>query len=223
MCKFEGAGALTIPLGQVLLVDTKSLSRFLRRLAAQVLCFLLAWAALGACQTINQMKNFANCSFRRQDVGKFNVAGIDLGNRRSLADFGVADLATLGRAWGQPEFPITFMVNVEAKNPNPQPAAMIRMDWIAAVDGKDLVSGTLNERVDVAANGGTALVPLQVKLDLKKLFAGQERNAALGFLFDAAAKGNDNTRLALKIKPYVRVAGVDIPYPGYLTIKKDFE
>jgi hypothetical protein len=206
-----------------LFVDTPFFLRSLRKASAPIMGFLLAWAALSACQTINQMKNFANCSFRRQDMGKFNVAGIDLGTRRTLADFGIADLATLGRAWGQPEFPITFMVNVEAKNPNPQVASMIRMDWIAAVDGKDLVSGTLNERVEVAANGGTALVPLQVNLDLKKLFAGQERNAALGFLLDAAAKGNDNTRIAFKIKPYVRIAGIDIPYPGYLTIKKDFE
>jgi hypothetical protein len=183
---------------------------------------LVAGLAMTACQAINQMQNFAKCSFRRQDMGKFNVAGIDVSGRRSLSDFGFADIATLGQAWGKPEFPLKYVVNVEVKNPNTQLASLVRLDWIAEVDGKDLVSGNVNDRVEVAPNGGTAIMPVNVSLDLKKLFASQERTAALSFLLDASSKGNDNDRIALKIKPYIRIAGLDIPYPGYLAIKKEF-
>jgi hypothetical protein len=42
-------------------------------------------------------------------------------------------------------------------------------------------------------------------------------------LFDSATKGNESTRIGLKIKPYVRIANIDVPYPGFITIKKDFE
>ncbi len=192
------------------------------RIFRYLLLVLSVELSMTACQAINQMQSFANCSFRRQDVGKFNVAGINLEGRKSLSDFGFADIATLGQAWANPEFPLNFVINVEAKNPNTQLASMIRMDWVAEVDGKDIVSGNVNQRVEVAPNGGTAIIPVNVGLDLKKLFAGSERSGALNFLLDATAKGNDNNRIALKIRPYIRIAGLDIPYPGYLTIKKEF-
>ncbi len=176
-----------------------------------------------ACQSIRQMRNFTQCAFRLQGLSKFTAAGIDFSEKRGLTDFNFTDAAKLTSALGgNNPFVFSFLANVEVKNPNSEPAAVTRLDWILAVDGKDVIDGAVNTPVQVAPDGGLATMPVAVHLDLKKIFANEGRDALLGFAFDTATKGNNSTRVALKVKPYINIAGFAIPYPGYITIKKDF-
>jgi hypothetical protein len=188
--------------------------------------FLVVMVLVGgftACQSIRQMRNFAQCAFRLQGLSKFTAAGIDFSEKRSLTDFNFTDAAKLTAALGGSNpFVFSFLANVEVKNPNTEPAAVTQLDWILAIDGKDIVNGALNTPVQVAPNGGLATMPVAVNIDLKKIFADQGRDALLGFAFDTAAKGNNSTRIALKVKPYINIAGFAIPYPSYITVKKDF-
>jgi hypothetical protein len=188
--------------------------------------FFLAIALAGsftACQSIRQMRNFSQCAFRLQGLSKFTAAGIDFSEKRSLTDFNFTDAAKLTSALGgNNPFVFSFLANVEVKNPNSEPAAVTRLDWILAVDGKDIIDGAVNTPVQVAPDGGLATMPVAVNLDLKKIFANEGRDALLGFAFDTVAKGNNSTRIALKVKPYINIAGFAIPYPGYITVKKDF-
>ncbi|WP_448518095.1 hypothetical protein [Rhodoflexus sp.] len=176
-----------------------------------------------ACQSIRQMRNFAQCAFRLQDLNQFTAAGIDFSGKRSITDFGLADAARLTSALsGNNPFIFSFIANVEVRNPNPEPASLTQMDWILAIDGREVLNGAVNNRVQVAPNGGLATVPVSVNLDLRRVFADQGRDALLGFAFDTAVSGNNSTRLAFKVRPYMNIAGLIIPYPGYITIKKDF-
>ena len=176
---------------------------------------------LASCQALQLMQNFAKCEFRLAQVGNVQALGIDMTGKKSFADFGLLDAGKVIQALAGNQFMLNFIANVEVKNPNAQPAGMNRMDWILMVDSKEVLNGTLNQAINVPASG-TSVVPVNLSVDLKKLFANQGRDETLGLAFDLANQGNNSNRITLRVKPYVNIAGAEIAYPGYLNIKKDF-
>lgn len=189
-----------------------------------VFALIILAAVFGyGCQSLRQIRNFTQCAFRLESMSRFTAAGVDFSGKHSLSDFNFSDAAKITAALsGNNPFIFGFTANVEVKNPNPEPASVTRLDWILAVDGKDLLEGAIDTPVRVAPNGGVAVMPVSINLDLKKIFADQGRDALLAFAFDTVTKGNNSTRVALKVKPYVDIAGFLVPYPGYIAVKKDF-
>ncbi|MCS7018718.1 MAG: LEA type 2 family protein [Cytophagales bacterium] len=192
------------------------------RIVLQLAIWLMAVAFFAACQSLRQMQNFARCAFRLESLSRFTAAGIDFSGKRSLSDFNFTDAAKITAALsGNNPFIFSFLANVEVKNPNAEAASVTQLDWILAIDGKDILQGAVNTPVQVAPNG-MAIMPVSVSLDLKKIFAGENRDAWLGFAFDTVTKGNNSTRITLKVRPYVNIMGFSVPYPGYMAIGKDF-
>jgi hypothetical protein len=185
------------------------------------LIFLL-FIFLPACQTLQLMQNFARCEFRLAQLANITALGINMDNKRSFADFNLLDAGKVVQALAGNQFLLNFVANVEVRNPNAEAAGMSRMDWILVVDSKEVLNGTMNQAVNVPANNGTTTMPLSLSIDLKKIFANQGRDETLGLAFDLAKQGNNTSRLMLRVKPYINIAGAEIAYPGYLNIKKDF-
>lgn len=177
---------------------------------------------LSGCAALQLMQNFLKCEFRLAQVGKVQALGIDMTGKRGFSDFNLLDAGKVIQSLSGNQFLLNFVANVEARNPNGEPAGMNRMDWILVIDNKEVLNGTLNEKVSVPANNGTAMIPVNLSVDLKKIFANQGRDETLSLAFDLAGKGNDSNRIMLRIKPYINVGGAEIAYPGYLNIKKEF-
>ncbi len=186
------------------------------------LLILLLFVFLSACQTLQMMQNFAKCEFRLAQIANINALGIDMTGKRSFSDFNLLDAGKVVQALAGNQFLLNFVANVEVRNPNAEPAGLNRMDWILMVDNKEVLNGTLNQAVSVPANNGTTVMPLQLSIDLKKIFANQSRDETLSLAFDLAQQGNNTTRLMLRVRPYINIGGTELAYPGYLNIKKDF-
>jgi hypothetical protein len=178
--------------------------------------------SLAGCTALQQMQNFLKCDFRLAQVANVRALGIDMTGKRSFSDFDLLDAGKVIQSLAGNQFMLNFVANVEARNPNAQPAGMNRMDWILMIDNKEVLNGTLNEPINVPANNGVSTIPLSLSIDLKKIFANQGRDETLGLAFDLAGKGNDSNRIMLRVKPYINIGGAQIAYPGYLNIKKEF-
>lgn len=176
---------------------------------------------LTGCSALQMMQNFLKCDFRLAQVGNVQALGIDMTGKRSFSDFNLLDAGKVIQSLAGNQFMLNFVANVEARNPNAEPAGMNRMDWILMIDNKEVLNGTLNEPMKVPANG-TSTIPLNLSIDLKKIFANQGRDETLGLAFDLAGKGNNSNRIMLRVKPYINIGGAQIAYPGYLNIKKEF-
>jgi hypothetical protein len=183
---------------------------------------LFLFCALPSCQTLQMMKNFAKCEFRLAQLSNITALGIDMTGKRGFADFSLLDAGKVVQALAGNQFLLNFVSNIEVRNPNAEPAGLTRMDWILVVDNKEILNGSLNQAISVPANNGTALMPLNLSIDLKKIFANQSRDETLSLAFDLAQQGNNTNRLMLRVRPYINIGGAEIPYPGYLNIKKDF-
>jgi hypothetical protein len=171
---------------------------------------------------VNQMSNLAKCEFRLQSVQQLNLAGINVQNVKKLSDLSYMDAAKLAAAVSTQQFPLDFTLNIEAKNPNATAAGMTKIDWILLIDDIEMTQGILDKQVTIPANNGSAIIPMQIHVDLKKALSGKSADAIINFGMNLAGAGNQPTRFTLKMKPTITVNGFPITYPGYLSVKTEF-
>jgi LEA14-like dessication related protein len=178
-----------------------------------------------SCDVVNQvsqMSNLAKCEFRLLSVDQLNLAGINVQNVNDVSDLTMFDAAKLANAVASQQFPLDFVLNIEAKNPNTSTAGMTRIDWILLIDDIEMTRGILDKQVTIPANNGTAIIPMQMHVDLKKALSGKSSDAVINFGLNLAGTGNKPTRFTLQMKPTITVGGFPITYPGYLNVKTEF-
>ena len=180
---------------------------------------------ISSCDVMNQvsqMSNLAKCDFKLQSVQQLSLAGINVQNVKKLSDLSLFDGAKLASAVANQQFPLYFTLNIEAKNPNPNPAGMTKIDWILLIDGVEMTRGILDKQVTIPANNGLAVIPMQMHVDLKKALSGRSADAIINFGMNLSGSGSKPTRFTLQMKPTITIGGFPITYPGYLNVNTEY-
>jgi hypothetical protein len=93
------------------------------------------------------------------------------------------------------------------------------MDYIISLNGKEIISTTLNKSINVPANG-SSVVTIPITTYLFQLFSGESGEALLNLAFKLAGASSDPVNVGLKVKPYISINGQQLAYPDYLTMNK---
>jgi len=179
------------------------------------------WFPIVSCSVMKQVeqaKQFAKCEFHMTTIKNLELGGVNIQHVRSIKDLSLSKAARLTAALTEKTLPLSFNLNLEARNPNDQTAAMNKLEWRLFVDEKELVAGQLDDRIEVLANA-SAEFPVAINMDLKKVLSGDSRDAVLKLAFNLVGEGDQPSNILLKIKPTVVVAGIPINYPGYFEVK----
>lgn len=190
---------------------------------SKILVLFLLLGLFQSCRTIREASNFAKSEFRIKDIQQLNLGNVDLKNINALSDLKLQDAAQLGLALKNKNLPLNLTYIIEVRNPNEKTAALEKLDWVLELDNTDLISGTSNDRVEVAPNGGVTSFPLSMGLNAGEMLGKESIQSMVNLL--AAIKGDnqDQSRLRLKIKPRFRIAGIRIGYPGFIKVGKTFD
>lgn len=184
--------------------------------------FLLFFTSCDVLQQVNQVSNLSKCDFKLESVQNLKLAGINVQNISSLSDLKMLDATRLAAAVTNQQFPLDFLLNIEAKNPNSSAAGITKIDWILLIDNIEMTQGMLDRQVTIPANNGVAIIPMQMNVDLKKVLSGKSADAILNFGLNLSGNGNKPTRFTLKVKPTITVNGFPITYPGYLSVNTEY-
>jgi len=186
-----------------------------------ILCAILA--SCGVKKQIDKMSTFSKCEFRLLSLVDAKLAGVDVQNVKSISDINMINMTQLSAAYAKGALPLDFTLNVEVKNPNPKPAGMTMLDWILLIDNKEMLNGVLKQRVDIAPNGGTAVLPVKMSMDLRKVIQSGQLQEVINIAFNLAGASNKpSQKVRLKVKPTINVGGIAIKYPGYFTVSDTF-
>lgn len=180
--------------------------------------------SLNSCAQLNALMGLTRVQFKLQDAVNVNLAGINMSGKRSMSDITVLDGINLGRAFATGKFPLTFTLNVAAKNPNQKDPksnlsstfALQEFPWRLLIDSKETITGGIGSPVTLPDGGTTTIIPLQVSVDLKQFFAekGYEDMANLAM----AISGQGTARLQLNAKPTISTPIGNMTYPKELNI-----
>ena len=191
----------------------------------RTLIILFVAMGLSSCDLLNQvaqMANFANCSFDFKNLDHIQMLGINLGKGMTKNDLNATQLLNLANAVMKKELPVTFNVNLNVDNPNSIAASMTKMDYILSLNGKQVISTTMNKNINVPANSSN-VITIPVTTDLFQLFSGESAEAILNLAFKLAGASSDPVNLGLQVKPYITINNQQLAYPNYITINRTLQ
>lgn len=181
-------------------------------------CFI----GLYSCSYLKELSALKECEFRMTTVENMLLAGVDISKIVTTRDYSLEQTGKITKSILQGTLPLSFILNIEVKNPNQNNASLNRLEYIALIDTTQVASGSLEEHIVIPAAGGIATIPLNVRTDLLDLLKKAPINTLLNFTLNLADNGKRPVRVSVKIKPWIQVGARNIEYPGYLTITKDF-
>lgn len=188
----------------------------------KTLIILFVTMGLASCDVLNQvaqMANLVNCTFDFNSVNQIQMLGINLSKGMSKTDLNATQLLSLADAIMRKQLPVSFNVNVDVKNPNSIAAAMTKMDYILTLNGKQVVSTTMNNGINVPANS-SSVVSIPITTDLFQLFSGESADAIVNLAFKLAGASSNPVNVGLKVKPYISINGQQLAYPDFISMNK---
>ena len=188
----------------------------------KTLIILFVTIGLASCDVLNQVAqiaNLVNCTFDFNSVNQIQMLGINLSKGMSKTDLNATQLLSLADAIMRKQLPVSFNVNVDVKNPNSIAAAMTKMDYILTLNGKQVVSTTMNNGINVPANS-SSIVSIPITTDLFQLFSGESADAIVNLAFKLAGASSNPVNVGLKVKPYISINGQQLAYPDFISMNK---
>ena len=193
-----------------------------------LLLFAGGMLSLTGCQAVkdavNGLNSLKRLQFKLGDVNGFKLAGVDISRISSPSKLGVLDVTKLTAAVAKKQLPVSFTLNVLAKNPNDGSAStkstsllIKKMDWTLSIDDRTTVNG-LVEGITIPGTGQTTTIPLTLNMDLMKFFGDKGYEDIMNLAFAVGGVSGSSSRLKLAARVTVGTPFGDFTYPDELTI-----
>ena len=178
-----------------------------------------------SCSVYQTIINLSRLQFKLGKVDNFQLGGIDISGKSKLEDFNFQDLLKLTKAFSSGSLPASFILNVEAKNPNDGTGGYKKTDasiksfpWRLLINDKETVSGNIGQPVLVPGTGEITQIPLTISVDLIGLFKDKGYEELINLALTLGGKKGSSSKLTLYASPTVSTSLGDIKYPGELKI-----
>jgi hypothetical protein len=186
---------------------------------------LITVFAFVQCSILQTITNLSRLQFKLGNVNGFMVNNIDISNKASLSDLSPSEMISLSSIITQGKLPVSFVLNVNAKNPNDGTGGYARTDatlkgfkWRLFIDDKETISGDLDAPVTVPGTGEVSNIPLRINLDLLQFFKGEGLEKIANLVLSIGGRQGSSSRITLYATPTVSTPIGDIKYPGELKI-----
>ncbi len=191
----------------------------------KIISIALLSMLLTSCSILEEIMSMAaltKCEYSFHSAQDPVLSGIDVMRVQSFSDLTFLDGINIVANIKDKRLPFGITANVEVKNPGTTMAAVNFIDWIAYIDDIQITTGRISERIEIAANGGTAVVPIRIETDLFEYLKGDSPKTMLNFGLNLVDAGGQPTRISLKIKPSIKVGTTTLASPEFFTIEKQF-
>ena len=185
------------------------------------------FAILGGmnCSVYQTITNLSRLQFKLGNVNNFAIGGVNISNKSKFQDFSAIEIINLTSTLTSGNFPVSFVLNVNAKNPNDGTGGYKRTDatlqsfaWKLKIDDKQTISGDIGSPFTVPGTGEAVTIPLTMQMDLLDFFQNNGLESLINLALALGGQQGSSSRLTLLAKPTVSTPIGNISYPGELTI-----
>lgn len=190
------------------------------------LAILLSFIISGIqCSVYETLTNLSRLQFKVGAVNGFQISGIPFSGKSKLSDFNPLDLLKISSAFAQGSLPASFILNVDAKNPNDGTGGYKKTDatlqnfkWRLFLDDKETISGDLDQPVSVPGTGDVTTIPLRINIDLMKFFKDKGYESIVNLALALGGAQGSSSKINLFATPTVSSPFGNITYPGELKL-----
>ncbi|CAG1021574.1 hypothetical protein MTYM_01095 [Methylococcales bacterium] len=190
-----------------------------------LLLLLIAAVSFTGCQLYETFVNISRLKFKLGEVNQVAVKGINLSGKNSIDDFSPLDMISVLAGVAGGSLPVSFVVNVDALNPNdgkggyPRTDATIkRFPFRLMLDQKEVFSGDINEQFIIPGTGETTVLPLKIEFDLMKVFKDKSYESLLQLALNLTGHSSKKVSMEVYARPSVVTEIGELSYPGELKI-----
>jgi hypothetical protein len=177
------------------------------------------------CSVIQTFSNVSRLKYKIHSAKNYQLLGIELGNKKSLKDFHSLEILKLSAGFIRGNLPLTFLINIEANNPNDGNSGYPRTDlnitsfpWRLYLNEKETVQGNIAQPVFVPGKGESVIIPIQIEFDVAKSFKEKKMNDILALLLQVGGVKGSTSNLKLIAKPILGTPFGKLEYPDEITI-----
>ena len=203
--------------------------KFIMLRACFVLTLFIPMFLLQGCAALKEVQdtfmNLKRLQFKLDSIVPGKLAEINLGKINQASKLSFTDGLKLTNAFAKKSLPLSFVLNLAARNPNDGTGGSSRntstissLAWKLKFDGQETITGDINKPVEIPGTGQVSIIPLSMSIDLYKFFGEQGYDKILNLALAVAGQDGSTARLTLAAIPTITVAGIPIQYPGELNI-----
>ena len=177
------------------------------------------------CSVYESMTNLSRLQFKVGEVDGFQITGVSISNKSKLGDFNPLDILNLSSAFAKGSLPASFVLNVDAKNPNDGTGGYKKSDamlqnfkWRLFLDDKETVSGDIDQPISIPGTGDVTTIPIRINLDLIKFFKDRGYESILNLALALGGNQGSSSKITLYATPTVSSPFGNITYPGELKL-----
>lgn len=177
------------------------------------------------CSVYESLTNLSRLQFKVGNVNGFEINGVSLSGKSKIGDFNALDLLNLSSAFTKGSLPVSFILNVDAKNPNDgtggykkSDATLQNFKWRLFLDNKETISGDIDQPVTVPGTGDVTTIPLRINIDLMKFFKDKGYESLINLALALGGTKSTSSKITLYATPTVSSPFGNITYPGELKL-----
>lgn len=177
------------------------------------------------CSVYESMTNLSRLQFKVGNVNGFQINGVSISNKSKLNDFNPLDIINISVAFANGTLPASFVLNVDAKNPNDGTGGYPKSDatlqgfkWRLFLDDKETISGDIDNPVTIPGTGDVTTIPLRINIDLMKFFKDKGYESLINLALALGGTQGSSSKVTLYATPTVSSPFGNITYPGELKL-----
>lgn len=180
---------------------------------------------INSCSLYQAAQNIQKLKFKISGINDFRLMGVSLAGKTKLTDLSWSDALKLKDLLTLKSFPVQFILDLDAYNPNDgkstpikSDASITAMDWRLIIDEVPTINGSITTPISVPASGQSITIPLAMELDLYKFFSDRGYDKLVDLALALGGLNSDLTRVKLDIKPSVKTMFGTVTYPSWITV-----
>ena len=186
---------------------------------------LIIGLTLTSCGLYNSIMNLSKLQYKLGSVDNFRVANIKINSKSKLSDFSTADILNLTSKVASGDFPVSFTLNVLAKNPNQNSTTSSSSEitlesfpWTLYIDGVKTISGNISNPVTVPSVKSATIIPLQISLDMLDFFKDNGLSKIVNLALTLGGKNGSTSKIRIVAEPTLGTPIGKMTYPSPITI-----
>ncbi|MDH8700724.1 hypothetical protein M2138_000055 [Dysgonomonadaceae bacterium PH5-43] len=188
----------------------------------KIITLVIVAITMFSCNVAEQAAGYyqlTQCKYDYSSISGLTLNGINLQNATSLSSLTPTNLLSLTSAFSSSNgsLPLNFTLNLNVNNPGTTTALLSGMAYVLEIDGREMTTGFLDQALQVAG-GSSAVLPIGMSFDLKKVLNGESLESIKNLAFNFAGIGSNTSDVTVKLKPNFNIGGKVISSPTYIPV-----
>jgi LEA14-like dessication related protein len=197
----------------------------MKKVTKVTILFLIIGLSLTSCGVYNSIMNLSKLQYKLGSVNNFKVGNILINNKSKISDFNAVDILNLTSKVASGDFPVSFTLNVLAKNPNQNTTTsntseitLESFPWTLYIDGVKTISGNISSPVTVPSVKSATIIPLQISLDMLDFFKENGLSKIVNLALTLGGKNGSTSKIKIVAEPTLGTPLGRMTYPSPITI-----